>query len=381
MTSLLECYKVLGVSVGAGIADVTSSYRRLCRIYHPDVNSDPGSEELMKNINTAYAVLREKLRREAALRDRAAHARPPKRYPQHQDARAASEAEAYAALYSYFKAICACDYQGAYKFLSDYDKRHITKDEFVLWRKSVSQLFPMREFTIIGKQSEAALTFNDGRILLARKFKVTVSEEDYTESTVKSDEIEKLAVKENGIWKVFLGYRNVGELTRSFKQRFEAKQKSDIAKKWEEYYKEFYPEYNMLSIAGMRKAVKREIYRLNRFGGELTFAAISVSTSSPRSGGQEELQHFAASAIISALRETDTPAYAGDGVFAVLFAQLSKENAQEIILRITNSIRKKAGALLGARALIEFNYDSWEGKGSADIGALGSVLKKFDKKL
>jgi len=79
MTSLLEHYKVLGINVGAGIADVTSSYKRLCRIYHPDVNDDPESAELMKRINIAYSVLREKLRREAAFRERQSYSWPVRR--------------------------------------------------------------------------------------------------------------------------------------------------------------------------------------------------------------------------------------------------------------------------------------------------------------
>ena len=51
--SLFECYKILGVNAGAGIADITSSYKRLCRLHHPDVSADPKSEEMMKNINAA----------------------------------------------------------------------------------------------------------------------------------------------------------------------------------------------------------------------------------------------------------------------------------------------------------------------------------------
>ena len=66
--SLLEHYRVLGISVGAGMAEVAASYKRLCRIHHPDVSSDPESEEIMKRINVAYTALREKLRREASCR-------------------------------------------------------------------------------------------------------------------------------------------------------------------------------------------------------------------------------------------------------------------------------------------------------------------------
>ena len=81
MSNLLESYRVLGVKVGAGMADVTTSYRQLCRTYHPDVTDDPSAEELMKQINIAYTVLREKFKRESAFRDRQAYTRPIRRYP------------------------------------------------------------------------------------------------------------------------------------------------------------------------------------------------------------------------------------------------------------------------------------------------------------
>lgn len=53
-----ECYQILGVRSGATLAEVKSSYRRLARRYHPDVN--PGnvrSHEQFIQINQAYQDL------------------------------------------------------------------------------------------------------------------------------------------------------------------------------------------------------------------------------------------------------------------------------------------------------------------------------------
>jgi len=374
--------------VGAGIADITSSYKRLCRIYHPDVSGNPGSEELMKSINLAYAVLREKLKREAAFRERVPYARTARRYAA-SDAKsqnsykmdAEAEREAYAILHGYFRAINACDYTGAYSYLSSYDKRHITREDFISWRKSVARLFPMREFKISGSSAPATVTFNDDKTIQARKFRVDVTEENLAENLIQSGEIEKLIIRESGIWRVFLGYKNVGDLTRTFDERFEARWKRDIAKRWEEYYTGLCPEYNMLSAAGMKKAVLREIYRQKRFGGTLTFAAVSIKAGGMREAGQEELLRSAARTINSALRETDVPAYAGDGVFMILFVELKKKNAVDIVSRLAAGIRKAAGAQLGGRAVIEYGFESWSGHNYADIDAMSKVLTKFNKKL
>jgi len=391
MASILEHYRVLGVSAGAGIADVTSSYKRLCRKYHPDVNTDPGSEELMKRINVAYTVLRERLKREAAFRERQSYTwmvRRPAASPvtranntTAQKADAEEEKGAYCALNAYFTAISAGDYPCAYNYLSSYDKRQISKESFTGWRKSVARLYPMRAFKVTGSQPGITVTLGDSKTFFARKFRVAVTEEDIAEERMQSGDIEKMVVCECGVWRVFLGYDGVAELTRGFDEQFEEKCKRDIAKRWEEYSKSQHPEYNMLSMAGMRKAAAKELYRQKRFGGALTFAAISVKAGNTYETAQDELQRIAARTITGSLRETDIPAFAGDGVFTVLFVGLRKKNAKEIIDRLSAKIRKNAGPQLGTGAVIDSGIESWSGRDLANIDSLNTVLKKFNKKV
>ncbi|KAI3856319.1 hypothetical protein MKX03_023592 [Papaver bracteatum] len=52
-----DYYSVLGVSKGATKEDIKSAYRKLARIYHPDVNKEPGAEKKFKEISNAYEVL------------------------------------------------------------------------------------------------------------------------------------------------------------------------------------------------------------------------------------------------------------------------------------------------------------------------------------
>lgn len=58
-----DYYKILGISEDASFDEIKKTYRKLAFQYHPDKN--PGNEELMKELNEAYAVLSdEKKRRE-----------------------------------------------------------------------------------------------------------------------------------------------------------------------------------------------------------------------------------------------------------------------------------------------------------------------------
>ncbi len=56
-----DYYKILGVREDASSEEIKKAYRSLAFQYHPDKN--PGKEELMKEINEAYAVLSDERKR------------------------------------------------------------------------------------------------------------------------------------------------------------------------------------------------------------------------------------------------------------------------------------------------------------------------------
>jgi len=60
-----DYYQILGVSRDADKSDIKKAYRKLARLYHPDVNSEASAEEKFKQANEAYEVLKDKDKRQA----------------------------------------------------------------------------------------------------------------------------------------------------------------------------------------------------------------------------------------------------------------------------------------------------------------------------
>ncbi len=58
-----DCYSILGVPRTAGPEEIRAAYRRLARLYHPDLNSSGQAEARMQQINEAYATLSDPDRR------------------------------------------------------------------------------------------------------------------------------------------------------------------------------------------------------------------------------------------------------------------------------------------------------------------------------
>lgn len=52
-----EAYMILGIGSNSSSDEIKSAYRKLARIWHPDINKSPNAEAEFKKISEAYEIL------------------------------------------------------------------------------------------------------------------------------------------------------------------------------------------------------------------------------------------------------------------------------------------------------------------------------------
>jgi len=58
-----DYYEILGVPRTASVDEIKTAFRKLARLYHPDVSKEEDAEEKFKEINEAYGVLSDEQKR------------------------------------------------------------------------------------------------------------------------------------------------------------------------------------------------------------------------------------------------------------------------------------------------------------------------------
>ena len=362
-----DCYVTLGIFPSASREQVTTAYRKLCKLYHPDINRAPGAEEKMKVINAAYHILKDTGRRQEYDLGRAA--RQPRREapkgpfdapPQREEAprREAPrhEVEAAAKVMSrYLSCLREGDHQRAYNLLCLYDRQYVTLQSFSQWRQSVERLFAMRDFSITREENVDSFQMDEHSFAPAKRLHIRITEKCFATGAVEGYPFVKHVVMEYGQWRVFLGYRDLSEIARMFEDLKSRQEQGELAKKWEEYCRHTCRGLDMLSLEGLVHEAAREIYRGRRYGQTMTVGLFSVAPQG-RAAPEDSLGDvvdMCARNLTGALRETDMAAYLGGGLFAVLFVEMKRRSAPAIVARLAKgmaeAVQRESGRVIAPR--------------------------------
>jgi GGDEF domain-containing protein len=335
MNANADFYQVLQVGFTAEKADITAAYRRLSKLYHPDISALPQSHKVMAQLNVAYDTLSDDAKRQDynnSLRSREAT------YGE----RAA--AEAHHLLADYFTRLLQGDFAQAFQLLCPNDRLRVGARAFMEWRRAVQELYVICEFRISQGQQVAGFMLEANRPVTALKFFVDVLEKDQASGRLEQYCFSKYVVFEQGRPGVYLGYRDLGEISKTLGSQAREREQLLMQENWQQHVLRYDRTSGLLTRAGLLWAAQPELYRAQRYKRPLTVALLRLRPARPQAKLSALCLEAAAQALQGSLRLTDIPAHLGNGLFAVLFFELKKRHATLIVKRAL----QKAGQ--GARA-------------------------------
>jgi len=337
MNTNADFYQLLQVGFNAEKADIISAYRRLSKLYHPDVSGLPHAQELMMQINIAYDTLSNDLKRQAYNNTLG---RAAGKYT----TRALEEAKTL--ITEYFTRLMQCDYEKAFQLLCASDRQRVGKRGFIEWRQAVADLCAIREFNIHPGQHVVGFKLEKNRFASAIKFFVDVLENDRASGRMEHYCFAKYVVLDQGQSGVYLGYRDIGEISKMFGTQAREQEQALMQLCWQNHLLHHDRQTGLLTREGLLFSSKAELYRAQRYKVQLTVAVLSLRGARLL---QDKLSgpclEAAAQALKKSLRLTDMPAYLGNGVFAVLFCELKKRHATLIVERALKKAEQAACGL------------------------------------
>lgn len=336
MQAFDDHYRTLQVHHEASQEVIEAAWKRLCRIYHPDVNHSARAGERMKEINAAYDVLcdarlRTAYHREWAGRAAKGFAAPPRPQAAARPAHDAAEL-AQQAIDGYFHFLMESRWEDAYGKLTVADRRNVPLEDFREWKNTVASSWRIGSYAIKPFRKHYNCTILGSFYREVYEFSVFVSDMDCRTGHVSEENYLKYVVLDGGSWRVCLGYTDVKPLILRFKYMAEDAALLDPAQVWAEAVLSRDRHTGLLSRAGFSEKAEAEAIRSRRYGN-LFSVALFIIRPGEESGGFTP-QEYARMCIVhaakifgSCIRQTDIFGRWSPSELAVLFTETARENA------------------------------------------------------
>ncbi|MDR0672013.1 MAG: DnaJ domain-containing protein, partial [Oscillospiraceae bacterium] len=281
MGSFVDHYSVLQVHPEAEQEVIQGAYKRLCKKYHPDLNTAPQALARIAAINIAYEVLGDADKRAVYhaewLRRRAAAVPVRPQTPGRPPAVQLGTPQARQLVSDYFSHLSAGRYREAFALVSETDKTHFSFGDFVEWQTSVSATYEIGPFSLSLYKIHPGFRMEGRTRFLAEEYRVTVQEKNRKTGGVTEYSFTKYAVLERDLWRLYLGYRDLTPLMARFKVDSLTQEESLLLSRWERYIKTTNVTLGLPNRQGFEELLAPEIYRYKRYARPFTLASFQVA--------------------------------------------------------------------------------------------------------
>jgi len=344
MNRNVDYYKTLQVHHDAGQDIIDAAYRCLCKIYHPDVNKSPMAMERMKDINIAYGVIGDgRKRREYHLEwMRANVSKPfastmlnrdkPSPVPDPVQEAKKEEEAATRVLDEFFCETVNERWENAYQKLTAIDQENIPSDDFLEWKRAVSQVYKLGNFRITYFRKYTNCDYAGVVYPTIYQFSVGLTEMQISTKQISEETTQKYVAYDGVTWRVCLGYTDLKPTIMKFKYLAQALPKMDKDEVFMKAITKIDLLTGLFSLGGFVEQAEREMLRSQRYGNPLSLAVVTIR---PLADGDEVPDEnlldacisYAAEILCANIRKTDILGRCNRSSFSILFTETKPEDA------------------------------------------------------
>jgi GGDEF domain-containing protein len=335
MQVFTDYYRTLQVHHEASQEVIEAAYRRLCRIYHPDINHEPQALGRMQEINAAYEVLSAAAQRRAyhrewlAMSERRAAPRP---QAAPQPPRQNPTELAQQVLDGYFRCLMDNLWDEAYAKLTAADHRNVPMEDFRQWKATVAECYSIGSYAIKPFRRYFNCTVSGVAYREVFEFSVFVCDMDARIGHISEENYLKYVVLDGGHWRVCLGYSDVKPLILRFKYLQENAALMDPAQVYAEAVMSRDRHTGLLSREGFTEKAEAEATRSRRYGNLFTVSLLIIRPRGQATAFTDQeyagmCMVHAAKTIGRSIRQTDILARWGQSELVILFTETPRENA------------------------------------------------------
>jgi GGDEF domain-containing protein len=354
MTKHNDYYRTLQVHHDAGQDVIDAAYRCLCKMYHPDLNQNPSAAEKMKFINIAYGILGDEKKRRIYhiewLKNQVVKpASTPTPTPSPakntvRDERLDTDLAA-KVLDEFFRDTVNESWESAYQKLTSVDQNNIPREDFLEWKKAVSQMYRLGNYKITFFRKYQNCDYAGVIYPVIYQFSVALTEMQIVTGRISEEVTQKYVAFNGDGCRVCLGYLDLKPTIKKFKYLAQALPKMDKDEIFMKAVAKIDPLTGVLSLSGFKEQAEREMLRSCRYGNPLTMAVVTVKPSQSQDDTLEEYQLDACISYISEIlcgniRKTDMIGRCDDSSFGILFTETKQEDAEEALNKLLELCQK-----------------------------------------
>ncbi|MCL1820645.1 MAG: DnaJ domain-containing protein [Oscillospiraceae bacterium] len=384
-----DYYSVLQVHPDAEIEVIQSAYKRLCKKYHPDVNPSAQAAEKIKHINIAYEVLSDSGKRRAfhlewtrrlgtrapaapprvEVRERVVYVNRTPPAPPPPPKKDMGTLAANTVIKNYFSKVSEKKFREAFELVSELDKQRFSYGSYVEWQESVAAIYQIGSFDIELFRRHAELKAEESSKYRAEEFTVSVSEKDVRTGRVNEYSFTKYAVCENGIWRVYLGYRDLTPLLVQFKTMASTQEEAVLINQWDEYRDTHDLTIGLLNKKGLEKVILPEVYRQRRYDRPFSIAVFNVILPDriTDDSHRKHVMKYIGYIISKGVRLIDHVSWLGGDCYGLLLAESDKRTSVTAARRILKAVMHDVAACFDFEIEIKMGVTPYQGANTDDM--------------